>query len=66
MFNERQKATVLYALRYLAANYDDAIAYDEPENVSGLFRDNPPLTEKELIELAEELETSITILDIDL
>lgn len=57
MFNKRQLATVLYALRYLIANYDEAILWsDDPEDMSPSFKEHEPLSEYELIKLADSLE----------
>lgn len=56
MLNKRQLATVTYALRYLIANYDDAIAYDSPKDISHLFKEYQPLSEYELIKLADTFE----------
>lgn len=57
MLSKRQLATVAYALIYLASNYDEAILWDEePQKVSHLFKEYSPLSEYEVIKLAESLE----------
>ncbi len=55
MFTDKELKTVLYALSYLQANYDDAVL-DEMES-GGLFetQENTPLTPEQIEGLRERL-----------